>query len=146
MHHHHHTEGRALSWFVISVCLFKYEVTFVLVFSVGIGNGLSGPLKYLESLTVCIFIIYIFLVIEWVAQNCLWIKVSVRKSGIAEMFLLVCHFVCTYAYLKGRILGLQEHHSVCAHARACTHAHITGHVLPTVSAVEPFVRFSQKLM
>ena len=35
------------------------------VFLVGIGNGLSGPLKYLESLTVCIFITFIFfLVIE----------------------------------------------------------------------------------
>jgi hypothetical protein len=80
-----------------------------------------------------------------------------RKSGIAEMFLLVCHFLCTYAYLKGRKLGLQEHHSVCVHVharmRTCSHnwpcpshAHITGHVHPTVSAVEPNVRFSQKLM
>jgi hypothetical protein len=32
----------------------------VSVFLVGIGNGLSGPLKYLESLTVCIFITFVF--------------------------------------------------------------------------------------
>ena len=32
----------------------------MLVFSVAIGNGLSGPLKYLESLTVCIFITFIY--------------------------------------------------------------------------------------
>lgn len=30
------------------------------VFSVGIGNGVSGPLKYIESLIVDIFITFIF--------------------------------------------------------------------------------------
>ena len=70
------------------------------------------------------------------------------KSGIAEMFLLVCHFLCTYAYLKGRKLGLQERHSVCVCARmhACTRTHVTGRVHPTVSGVKPIVRFLQKLM
>ena len=32
----------------------------MLVFSVGTGNGLFGPFKYLESLTFYIFITFIF--------------------------------------------------------------------------------------
>jgi hypothetical protein len=45
--------------------LFKNGVTFVLVFSVGIGSGLSRPLKYLRVLdSLYFYYIYIFLVIE----------------------------------------------------------------------------------